>query len=157
MLKNISPSRGPRRNKDTGDAGKSTCKFVIKLKIDKALAILSWPRTRTYIPIIIVLKIIMELKIDLVLAILPWPHTRINTYHHRLKENPSPTPLVHDPPTQKIGWNLKAQVWICLSKLLEPENKRQPQRQSWWRSPGVSSHWGLQSSSSIHYTPRIRK
>ena len=100
MLKHISPSRGPSRNKDTGDAGKSTCKFVIKLKINKVLAILSWP------------------------------HTRIYTYHHRLKENPSPTPLVHDPPTQKIGWNLKAQVWLCLSKLLEPENKRQPQRQS---------------------------
>ena len=77
------------------------------------------------------------------------PHTKINTYHHRLKENPAPTPLVHDPPAQKIGWNLKAQVWI-----VGPENERQPQRQSWWRSPGVSSHWGLQSSSSIHYTPR---
>ena len=79
MLKHISPSRGPRRNKDTGDTGKSTWKIIIKLKIDKVLAILS----------------------------------QMDTYHHRLKENPSPTPLVHHPPTQKIGWNLKAQVWIC--------------------------------------------
>ena len=110
MLTHISPSRGPRRNKDTGDAGKSTCKFVIKLKINKKYAILSWPHTRIYTyhhPFKDHYQFEDRQSIsDFIMR----PHTKINTYHHRLKENPAPTPLVHDPPTQKIGWNLNAQV-----------------------------------------------
>ena len=37
-------------------------------------------------------------------------HHQSDTYHHGLKENPAPPPLVHNPPSEKIGGNLNKSI-----------------------------------------------